>query len=129
MPKKRNLKELLADQTLTDAEKLAQYKTTYYSEWDKVKGTLMKRVNKCQCCGRTKDQLKSGSLEIHHNSYDHLCNELEHLDDLIVVCPNCHKKIHSMPHNLSSFKPIRIKMPTVEQYEEMLANKGCTNKE
>lgn len=68
-------------------------------------------------------------MEVHHNSYDHLCNELEHLDDLIVVCQNCHKKIHSMPHNLSSFKPIRIKMPTVEQYEEMLANKGCTNKE
>ena len=124
MPKKRNLKELLADQILTDAEKLAQYKTTYYSEWDKVKAAVMKRANnKCQCCGRTKDQLKSGSLEIHHNSYDHLCNELEHLEDLILVCPNCHKKIHSMPHNLSTFKPQRIKMPTVEQYEEMLANK------
>lgn len=123
MPKKRNIKELLADQTLTDAEKLAQYKTTYYSEWDKVKAAVLKKVNKCQCCGRTKDQLKSGSLEIHHNSYDHLCNELEHLEDLIVVCPNCHKKIHGMPHNLSTFKPIRIKMPTVEQYEEMLANK------
>lgn len=124
MPKKKDLKELLADNTLTDAEKLAQYKTTYYSEWDKVKAAVMKRANnKCQCCGRTKDQLKSGALEIHHNSYDHLCNELEHLDDLIAVCVNCHKKIHSMPHNLSSFKPIRIKMPTVEQYEEMLANK------
>lgn len=124
MPKKRDIKELLADQTLTDAEKLQKYKTYFYSEWDKVRNAVMKRANnKCQCCGRTKDQLKSGTLEVHHNSFDNLCNELNHLDDLIVVCPNCHKKIHAMPHNLSTFKPQRIKMPTVEQYEEMLANK------
>jgi hypothetical protein len=56
MPKKRDIKELLADQTLTDAEKLQKYKTYFYSEWDKVRNAVMKRANnKCQCCGRTKD--------------------------------------------------------------------------
>ena len=47
MPKKRNIKELLSDNKLSDAEKLAQYKTTYYSEWDKVKAAVLKKVNKC----------------------------------------------------------------------------------
>lgn len=48
MPKKRDIKELLADQTLTDVEKLQKYKTCFYSEWDKVKAAAMKRANhKC----------------------------------------------------------------------------------
>lgn len=120
MPKKRDLRELLADETLTDAEKLKNYKTYYYSAWVKIKDAAVKRAGcKCQLCGRTNEQIKVGTLEVHHNSFDHLCDELNHLEDLIVCCPNCHKGIHKMPHNLSSFKPIRVKMPTVQEYDEM----------
>ncbi len=43
---------------------------------------------KCQICGRTQN------LDIHHNTYENLGNERDHLEDLIVLCSEHHQVYH-----------------------------------
>lgn len=43
----------------------------------------------CSLCGSPKH------LQVHHITYEHHGDELHALDDLIVVCKLCHKKIHN----------------------------------
>lgn len=47
------------------------------------------RGYKCECCGISKWQGESLTLEIHHKDGDHLNNIL---DNLQVLCPNCHSQ-------------------------------------
>lgn len=47
---------------------------------------LMIAGNHCQLCGA------KNNLEIHHNTYEHLGNELDH--ELFVLCEPCHAKHH-----------------------------------
>lgn len=35
-------------------------------------------------------------LNVHHNSYAHHGQEHKHLEDLVVLCNNCHKKFHNI---------------------------------
>ena len=59
--------------------------------WRKVMENKIKQSgNKCQLCGSTKN------LNVHHNSYEHIGNELNHLNDLVVLCKDCHKKFHDI---------------------------------
>ena len=44
--------------------------------------------NKCNLCSSTK------FLETHHNTYINYGKELNHLNDLIVLCKDCHNKFH-----------------------------------
>jgi hypothetical protein len=43
---------------------------------------------KCQICGRTQN------LDIHHNTYENLGNERDHLEYLIVLCSEHHQVYH-----------------------------------
>jgi len=46
---------------------------------------------RCRYCLRTRPQLDPGQyLEIHHWRYDILKDEVRFLDDLVVVCSECH---------------------------------------
>lgn len=45
---------------------------------------------KCQICGSRK------KLNVHHNSYAHHYQEHKHLEDLVVLCRNCHEKFHNI---------------------------------
>lgn len=47
---------------------------------------------KCAMCGRPQDKTKNG-LQVHHISYRRLGNEIVY-EDLVSLCPNCHRKIH-----------------------------------
>ena len=44
--------------------------------------------NKCQRCGAEK------RLHVHHLNYQHHGDELNHFDDLVTLCRNCHKEVH-----------------------------------
>jgi hypothetical protein len=49
---------------------------------------LHKSGHKCGMCGSRKN------LNVHHTTYEHHGNEHDYLDDLIVLCRNCHAKFH-----------------------------------
>lgn len=68
-----------------------QKKTTSYTKFRDNQAYLRKNVTKCQICEKEYDR-----LEIHHIDGDHGNNEI---DNLILVCPSCHKKEHYKNHN------------------------------
>lgn len=74
----RKLKKLTYDNFL---------KTSYWAHTRYEK--LLKIGFKCQLCGA-----KTKTPNIHHNSYQHHGREMEYLDDLIVLCPECYKNFH-----------------------------------
>lgn len=44
----------------------------------------------CYQCGK-----KGGNLHVHHLSYEHHGEEHRYLEDLVLLCDNCHKEIHN----------------------------------
>jgi hypothetical protein len=60
---------------------------TWY--WRTISNFLRKRDKKCKLCDSTENLL------VHHKTYLHHGDELHHLNDLIVLCDKCHKKIHT----------------------------------
>ena len=63
-------------------------KTQY---WYDVKLRVLKRdKNSCVRCGSTK------MLQVHHLTYENHLHEAKHLNDLITLCNNCHKKEHGI---------------------------------
>lgn len=59
------------------------------AKWRKVRQLALERAGqKCQICG------SKNSLDVHHNTYDHLGNEDEHLEDLVVLCADHHHLYH-----------------------------------
>ena len=57
--------------------------------WRYVRKLKLKQCGKkCQICGSKKD------LSVHHNSYAHHGQEHKHLEDLVVLCNECHKMFH-----------------------------------
>lgn len=61
-------------------------KTKY---WQKVRKAVFKRdKSQCVICKSTFD------LEAHHDSYKNHGNELNHLEDLMTLCRECHKEHH-----------------------------------
>lgn len=75
-------------------DKRGKYNIDYYAylqteHWKLVRKTKIQSVDgKCQLCG-SKDR-----LEVHHNSYEHLGKEEQYMNDLIVLCHDCHSKFH-----------------------------------
>jgi 5-methylcytosine-specific restriction endonuclease McrA len=39
---------------------------------------------------------KNAQLDIHHKTYAHRGDELNHLEDLIVICDDCHTNFHDL---------------------------------
>ena len=76
-PSVKKLKEMEYDQFLN---------TEY---WKKVRQAKLRACgHKCQLCGSKRN------LHIHHNSYEHHGEEDKHLEDLIVLCSDCHALFH-----------------------------------
>lgn len=59
------------------------------SQWRQIRATMLSKYGKCQLCGST------SNLEVHHNSYEHIGDEMNHLEDLVVLCRDCHSSFHS----------------------------------
>lgn len=73
-------------------------------EWKSLREVILKRDNyHCMCCGRTAEE-SGTSLSIHHNNYDNLFDEANHLDDLVTLCKVCHASVHRNRANWQRFK-------------------------
>lgn len=62
------------------------------NRWKAFRWFVMKvRGEKCEICGSTK------CLQVHHTHYDKNCKAWEYsCRDVLVVCRDCHKKIHKI---------------------------------
>ena len=57
--------------------------------WQAIRLLVLRRDdNQCQNCGAL------SNLCVHHLSYTHQGNELEHLEDLTTLCRSCHARVH-----------------------------------
>lgn len=57
--------------------------------WRKIAAEKKKRaLYKCELCG------SAINLCVHHTTYENLCREFDHMEDLIVVCKSCHEALH-----------------------------------
>jgi len=65
----------------------SQFLLTGY--WNAIRSQKKKIENGCQNCGSHKN------LEVHHLTYINHGNEHNHLDDLKVLCTECHAKEHN----------------------------------
>lgn len=71
-------------------------------EWEEVRKVVLERFDyHCACCGRKIDETE---LYIHHNSYEYLYHELNHLDCVIPVCKTDHCCLHRNKANWCRFK-------------------------
>ena len=59
--------------------------------WQSVRATALRRAKfRCQLCNA------SGSLHVHHRSYEHRGEEQHYMHDVIVLCRRCHEKHHDI---------------------------------
>lgn len=63
------------------------------NHWDIKRRGILKNNNRCANCNETLN------LEIHHLNYKNLGNEK--LEDLIVLCKNCHKIVHECKNSIN----------------------------
>ena len=63
-----------------------QYLVTFH--WRKIRKDIIEKHKVCQKCGSKE------KLHVHHFTYDNIGNEKE--EDLILVCEDCHKKLHKI---------------------------------
>ena len=54
---------------------------------------------KCECCGLSEWMGKPIPLELHHIDFNHYNNSL---DNLQILCSNCHMQTHNYNNNLST---------------------------
>lgn len=80
-------------------------------EFKSIKNTVLERDKyTCACCSWNISEYdpdkKSNkrTLQVHHRTYEHLYDEKNHLEDLIVICSVCHRAIHAAPSNIHRFK-------------------------
>ena len=65
----------------------SEYLKTSY--WQGIRKTMLKIAQfRCQLCN------KGGELHVHHRSYKNKGNRNKELQDLIVLCQECHAKFH-----------------------------------
>ena len=57
--------------------------------WQEVKQRIRARDRVCVKCESIL------YLEVHHKTYKNKGNELEHLEDLVLLCAECHQKEHN----------------------------------
>lgn len=64
-------------------------RTKYWSILKRFK--LLKAKYSCELCG-----MKNTELHVHHKTYDNRGSEYRNLNDIIVVCSMCHRRIHNI---------------------------------
>ena len=82
------------EQARIEEEKINRKKMPYLEflkteYWQEVRSKIIARDKCCRMCGKKID------FEVHHIYYTHRGDELNHLDDLTLVCSNCHQIIHT----------------------------------
>jgi 5-methylcytosine-specific restriction endonuclease McrA len=82
-----------------------KYTSTLY--WKIIRQLVINRIKKCEKCDSTIN------LIVHHKTYVNLFNEFQHLDDLTLLCKECHKKNHK---NIKMENEIEIRNGIIEKY-------------
>jgi hypothetical protein len=74
------------------AKRRIKYRQFLKSEyWMACRDLVLARDNyACQSCGG------KTNLQVHHLTYSHHKDEMNHLDDLVTLCKQCHKKEHQL---------------------------------
>lgn len=93
-----------------------------YSNKDLKKRLFKEQLleNKCYQCGITSWQDKPISLHLEHKNGNHLDNRIE---NLTILCPNCHSQTPTFCRAKSSFKEkVQDKKITIKQYQSIVAN-------
>jgi hypothetical protein len=58
-------------------------------QWKRIAEKVKERAKyRCQVCAET------ANLAAHHNSYENLGDEENHMEDLVCLCRRCHEKHH-----------------------------------
>lgn len=65
----------------------AEYYTTRHWGVTKIRKFKRNKDRRCEMCGR-----RHKNIQVHHKHYKSLGNEA--MEDLIVVCPDCHTNMH-----------------------------------
>ena len=47
-------------------------------------------------CERCKHQYNPAHLVVHHDSYEHIGSEFDHMEDIRVLCTDCHMAVHGI---------------------------------
>jgi len=64
-----------------------EYYTTKHWGVTKIRKFKQNKDRRCEACGR-----KHKNVQVHHKHYDSIGKES--MQDLVVVCPDCHTKLH-----------------------------------
>jgi len=93
---------------------------------NKYKKLNYKKLDYCEKCGY--EALLPSQLDVHHIDGDHLNNEI---DNLMTICANCHRALHSIYHYPAISKNIwpRIKnlnhtKEEIDSFVQWLSNKS-----
>lgn len=71
--------------------------------WKEIRDEVFdERGRRCQICGRLEGE-DGCTLSVHHNSYEHLYDERNHKEDLLVCCSLDHACIHRNKNNYKRF--------------------------
>ena len=111
-------KEFLADSQKYFDEQQSRFNKTYHAylksvDWQKLKFAVYERDNyRCKQCQRSLAKMNGN---VHHTTYVNVYDES--LDDLELVCKDCHQLIHSY---YKHFSPSRKTFPLLssQQYIE-----------
>lgn len=61
--------------------------------WQELRQQVLNRAGgRCENCGY--QPWKPGTLQVHHRTYERVGHES--MDDLIVLCPKCHMRLHGI---------------------------------
>ena len=101
---KVNFVRLKKELLLIKNKSYSEYIQTNY--WHCISYHLRKDLKKCPKCDEKKDKKH---LHVHHKTYEHLGEEYLHLEDLIVLCDNCHTKEHAR------LKAIELNLPLIKR--------------
>lgn len=64
-----------------------EYLNSWY--WKTIRNYIVVTRKRCELCNSTM------KLNVHHKTYKHRGYESEYLEDLILLCNNCHAKFHN----------------------------------
>ena len=79
----------LGYETPAQRNKMTYYEYLQSKYWKLVRKKVLARDgNACVVCKATK------WLQVHHDNYKHVKNELKHLGDLMTLCKKCHTEHH-----------------------------------
>ena len=69
------------------------------SQWKQIRVLVVERDKVCQICLK-----KYGpGFHVHHITYDHIFREREYLEDLQLLCEDCHNALHIVINGLKRF--------------------------